>query len=98
MNDIIPATNDVIFKALFVRNPDLLKSFLSAVLKLNTQEIKNIKIINPELPPNYADFKSVRLDILLETKTETINIEMQSTNKEDYKDCSSKNSKESIRT
>jgi len=56
------------------------------VLRIAPNEIIRLKILNPELPPNYVDYKSVRLDILLETKKEIINIEMQSTSKEDYKE------------
>ncbi len=50
---IIPITNDVMFKALFVNNPDLLKSFLSAALGIEENRIKRITIRNPELPPIY---------------------------------------------
>ena len=34
MVDIISASHDVVFKALFVRNPDILRAFLRDVLDL----------------------------------------------------------------
>lgn len=84
--EIIPITNDVMFKALFTRNPDLLKSFLVAALNLDSSSITNIKIRNTELMPDYYEGKLTRLDILLETDGKIINIEMQVARKEDYKE------------
>ncbi|MDE5736927.1 MAG: Rpn family recombination-promoting nuclease/putative transposase [Oscillospiraceae bacterium] len=84
--EIIPVTNDVMFKALFVRNPDLLKSFLVAALNLDSSSITNLKIRNTELTPDYYEGKLTRLDILLETDGKIINIEMQVARKEDYKE------------
>jgi len=83
---IIPVTNDVMFKALFVRNPDLLKSFLIAALKLDSDSVTNITIRNPELTPTYYAGKLTRLDILLETDGKVINIEMQVAKKTDYRE------------
>ncbi|MDE6729148.1 MAG: Rpn family recombination-promoting nuclease/putative transposase [Oscillospiraceae bacterium] len=84
--EIIPVTNDVMFKALFTRNPDLLKSFLVATLHLDSSSITNIKIRNTELTPDYYEGKLTRLDILLEADGKIINIEMQVARKEDYKE------------
>lgn len=84
--EIIPITNDVMFKAMFVRNPDLLKSFLSAALDIPESEITNITIRNPELTPLYYEGKMARLDILLETAGRIINIEMQVAKKDYYKE------------
>lgn len=83
---IIPVTNDIMFKALFVRNPDLLKSFLVAALNLDSSSITHLKIRNTELTPDYYEGKLTRLDILLETDEKIINIEMQVARKEDYKE------------
>ena len=84
--EIIPITNDVMFKALFVRNPNLLKSFLSAALEIPESEITNITIRNPELTPLYYEGKMTRLDILLETNGRIINIEMQVAKKDYYRE------------
>ena len=81
-----PATNDVIFKSLFIRKPNLLKGFLSAVLEIPRNEIVNLTIRNTELLPDVYDGKFPRLDILLETKERLINIEMQNAKTEDYKE------------
>lgn len=81
-----PATNDIIFKALFVQNPFLLKNFIASALSINEADITNIKILNSEVPPNFYDGKLTRLDILLETTTDIINIEMQVAEKDDYKE------------
>ena len=81
-----PATNDVIFKALFVKNQKLLKAFLSAALEIPVSEIKVLTIKNAEMPPVYIDGKLTRLDILLETNGKVINIEMQVAKRDDYKE------------
>ena len=52
---LYPATNDVIFKSLFIRNPNLLKGFLSAVLEIPRNEIVNLTIRNTELLPDVYD-------------------------------------------
>ena len=84
--EIIPITNDVMFKALFVRNPNLLKSFLVDALSLDSNSVTNIKIRNTELVPTFYEGKLTRLDILVEVNQKIINIEMQVARKEDYKE------------
>lgn len=86
VNKITPATNDVVFKILFVRHPKLLKNFIATVLEINEKDIESLTVRNPELPPNYVDGKLARLDILLKIAGHTINIEMQFAKKEDYKE------------
>lgn len=86
---IIPASNDVMFKAIFVKKDGdykLLRSFLSAALKIPKKEIVNILIKNPELVPLYYEGKLVRLDIMLTTTKHVINIEMQVANEDYYKE------------
>ncbi|MCR5599522.1 MAG: Rpn family recombination-promoting nuclease/putative transposase [Ruminococcus sp.] len=87
--EIIPVTNDVMFKALFVnddRDYALLRSFLSAALKIPKNEIVDILIKNPELVPLAYEGKMTRLDILLTTSKHTINVEMQVASEEYYKE------------
>lgn len=55
-------------------------------MNINESDIVDIKILNSEVPPNYYDGKLTRLDILLETTTDVINIEMQVAFKDDYKE------------
>jgi hypothetical protein len=56
---------DTVFKTMFVKNPDLLKQWITYLL--GTSSINNLHITNPELIPNYADNKLCRLDINNET-------------------------------
>ena len=77
MAGIIPASHDVVFKALFVRNHDLLRAFLRDVLDLPLTENDEITILNTEEIPNIADGKLSRLDIHVNTANRRFNIEMQ---------------------
>ena len=55
MSVFISATHDVVFKALFVRNPELLKPFISDVLEEPLNEKDRVLILNP-LPPDSCFF------------------------------------------
>lgn len=77
MAEIISASHDVVFKALFVRNPDLLRAFLRDVLDLPLTESDEVTILNPELIPETADGKLSRLDIHVNMAKRKFNIEMQ---------------------
>ena len=48
MAEIIPASHDVVFKALFVRNHDLLRAFLRDVLDLPLKENDEVTILIPK--------------------------------------------------
>ena len=74
VNKITPATNDVVFKILFVRHLNFLKHFIATVLEINETDIESLTILSPELLPNYVDDKLVRLDILL--KSAHLNLEV----------------------
>lgn len=77
MGEIISASHDVVFKALFVRNPDILRAFLRDILDLPITENDKITILNPELIPDFSDGKLSRLDIHVEMANRRFNIEMQ---------------------
>lgn len=81
MAEIISASHDVVFKALFVRNPDILKAFLSDVLDLPLTDKDEIVILNPELIPDTPDGKLSRLDIHVNMADRKFNIEMQARKK-----------------
>lgn len=68
---------DVVFKALFVRNPDILRAFLRDILDLPITDNDKITILNPELIPDFSEGKLSRLDIHVEMKNRRFNIEMQ---------------------
>ena len=77
MAEIISASHDVVFKALFVRNPDILRAFLRDVLDLPLTDDDEVTILNPELIPETADGKLSRLDIHVKMVNRKFNIEMQ---------------------
>ncbi|MBQ9813106.1 MAG: Rpn family recombination-promoting nuclease/putative transposase [Thermoguttaceae bacterium] len=77
MNDFISASHDVAFKALFVRNPDILKAFLNDSLDLNLTDDDALKIMSSEDIPNSADGKLSRFDVHVRTAKRRYNIEMQ---------------------
>ena len=77
MTEIISASHDVVFKALFVRNPDVLRAFLRDVLDLPLSDDDEVTILNPELIPETADGKLSRLDIHVKMAHRKFNIEMQ---------------------
>jgi len=48
---LLPLYNDYIFKALFVRNPDILLNLIGALPQFtNEHKVTEITILNPELP------------------------------------------------
>ena len=77
MTDIVSASYDVVFKALFVRHQDLLRVFLGDVLDLTFKDEDEIIVLNPEMVPKTSDGKMIRLDIRVRTAERKFNIEMQ---------------------
>ena len=82
--EVLSAKNDVVFKALFVKNKNILKAFLSDILDIPPESISDIKITNSEIIPDKVDGKLSRLDINLITSEGNINIEMQMVREDDY--------------
>ncbi len=74
---IISAKIDVVFKKLFVENLDLLREFLSDILDIPLNDIEDIVITNPEMPPENMSGKFSRLDLNLKLKTKLVNVEIQ---------------------
>jgi predicted transposase/invertase (TIGR01784 family) len=84
---IVKPRNDVVFKTLFVEHTDLLVDFLSYALNMPTEEIADITITNPELIPGTYDEKFARLDLVLTQPNGTkINVEVQNSDKSNYKE------------
>ncbi|MDR0805026.1 MAG: Rpn family recombination-promoting nuclease/putative transposase [Oscillospiraceae bacterium] len=76
MQEIYGATNDVVFKTLFAKdsNKDLLKSLIESTLKI---EVEDLNVKNSEISADNIADKFCRLDIVADTKTALINLEMQ---------------------
>ena len=77
---------DVIFKIFFTRNQDLLKSFVAAILDIPVKNIRELIVTNPELPPEKATLKEIRLDLCLKLNNQVIDIEIQVRKYHDFKD------------
>lgn len=83
---LISAKIDVVFKKFFIENKDLLKEFLVDILEIPADDIEEIIITNPEIPPESIESKFCRLDLNLKLKTKLINIEIQVNSESDYRD------------
>jgi predicted transposase/invertase (TIGR01784 family) len=84
---IVKPKIDVVFKTLFVEHTDLLIDFLSYALRMQTEEIADIVITNPELIPDTYGEKFAQLDLVLTQPNGTkINVEIQNGDKGDYKE------------
>ena len=71
-------TIDIVFKLLLLRNQDLLRDMLKAVLDLRIP-ISTLEILNPEIPKDFPEDKAVVLDIRVRLQdNRQIDIEMQS--------------------
>ncbi|WP_341456633.1 Rpn family recombination-promoting nuclease/putative transposase [Clostridium oryzae] len=71
---------DFVFKLIFgdEKNKDILIAFLSAVLRVSTEEFQGIKLINTELLREFREDKKGILDVRVETKHgKQIDIEIQ---------------------
>ncbi len=85
-HNIISPKNDIIFKALFGRNDDILMNFLSDTLSIPLSEIEGLRVANSEIVPTTSDGKLTRLDIRLSTTTRDIDIEMQKAKESAYRE------------
>ena len=77
-------TNDILFKILFTRHINLLKSLVSALLDIKLDSIEEFKIINPEIPPDLIKEKFCRLDINMVVNGQQVDLEVQVEDEKDY--------------
>lgn len=84
--NVISAKLDIIFKKLFTENEDMLYSFVASMLDVPQESISEIKITNPELPPETLAGKFSRLDLSLKVDDKLVNVEIQIKNDVDYRD------------
>jgi predicted transposase/invertase (TIGR01784 family) len=70
-------TNDVLFKMLFVKHPELLKKLVADLLRIKLNSIEAFEIRNPEIPPDTVGGKFCRLDINMTIDSRRISLEVQ---------------------
>ena len=81
------ATNDFMFHMLMQETMDILRSFLSAVLRVEEQTISDIEVSNPINRGSSIDDKTLILDIkVIVNHCFLINIEMQIVNYHNWRD------------
>ena len=70
---------DIVFKMLFgnEKNKDILKAFLSDMLDIPEEEMRDIKVKNPEIEPESVYEKFYRLDLNIDISGQLVNVEMQ---------------------
>jgi predicted transposase/invertase (TIGR01784 family) len=76
--------NDVLFKMLFVKHPDLLKRLVAELLGVKFESIGLFEIRNPEMPPETLGDKFCRLDINMTVDDRLINLEIQVRDEGDF--------------
>lgn len=86
--NIVKAKLDIIFKTMFSKseNEDILHSFLSTMLELPYDSIKEIVIQNSEILPETITGKFSRLDLKMQVDDKLVNVEMQIKNEPDFND------------
>lgn len=76
--------NDILFKMLFVKNPDLLKALVAVILNIPPESITSFEILNPEMTPEHIKSKFCRLDINMRVNNQQVNLEIQVNWEEHY--------------
>jgi len=77
-------TNDILFKMLFVKYPDLLKKLVAVLLGIPLENITEFAITNPEIPPESLGEKFCRLDINMVVNGQRVDLEVQVGDEGDY--------------
>jgi len=77
-------TNDLLFKMLFVKYPDLLKRLVAELIGIKYDDIEHFNITNPEMPPETLGDKFCRLDINMIVDGQRIDLEIQVENEGNY--------------
>ena len=76
--------DDILFKMLFVKYPELLKRLVSQLLSISQDSIEQFEITNPEMPPETLEDKFCRLDINMMVNGERVDLEIQVADDGDY--------------
>jgi predicted transposase/invertase (TIGR01784 family) len=70
-------TNDILFKMMFVKYPELLKKLVAVLLSIPLDSITEFEIANPEIPPEALGEKFCRLDINMVVNGQRVDLEVQ---------------------
>ena len=76
--------NDILFKMVFVKYPELLKRLVADLLKIRFESIEEFVITNPEMAPENIGRKFCRLDINMIVNNQRVDLEIQVGNEGDY--------------
>jgi len=76
--------NDILFKSVFVQYPDLLKRLVAELLRIRYESIEQLKVTNPEMPPEVMGDKFCRLDITMMLDGRRVDLEIQVDDEGDY--------------
>ena len=76
--------NDILFKMVFVKYPELLKRLVADLLKIRFESIQEFVITNPEMPPESIGGKFCRLDINMIVDKQRVDLEIQVGDEGDY--------------
>jgi predicted transposase/invertase (TIGR01784 family) len=76
--------NDMLFKMVFVKYPDLLKRLVAELLGIRLESIREFAITNPEMPPEAVGDKFCRLDINMTVDGQRVDLEIQVADEGDY--------------
>lgn len=76
--EVFPLFNDVVFKGIFnEKGKSYIRSMLNDILQLNIKEDDDLTLLNTELSPSNKKEKICRLDLVVKTKNELVNVEVQ---------------------
>ncbi len=84
--NIVKAKLDIIFKKLFTSDDDVLKAFVSDILDIPKENIKQIKVKNPNIMPSVVDGKQAQLDLKMSVDDKIVNVEIQLCDKGNFRD------------
>ena len=83
----VPMTNDYMFKAVCQKDETALRSLICAVLHIEAEDIKSIRVCNPILPGKAIDEKEYILDTKVELNNQImLDLELQVINYKDWPD------------
>ena len=76
--------NDILFKMVFVKYPNLLKRLVAELLSIQLESMKDFTITNPDMPPEVIGDKFCRLDINMTVDGQRVDLEIQVADEGDY--------------